>query len=149
MSVLNKYIIIIFLLLIKNLSAFSQALNFAWGPIFTKTNAIVAVKNGGEDFSNTAYTWNISYEHFFKNKKISISSNYTQFESCTLMLLEIGGYQDPFGNNISGTGYCGGAKVHRLDFLLNYNLINNKRKFYFKPNIGIVRWSKIAAQISP
>jgi hypothetical protein len=137
MKAINNFHLIILIIICNVSTILSQSLNFGWGPIFTRTKAVVAVKNGGEDFSNTGYTWNVSYEHFLKNKKLSITANYTQFESCTLMLLEIGGYQDGGGNNISGAGYCGGAKIQRLDLLLNYNVINNKRRFYLKPHVGV------------
>jgi hypothetical protein len=150
MQSINQFISISFLILFFNIKSISQSVNIGFGPIFTKTNSQSLIVNTKEDFSNTSYIFNFTYEHFLPHKNFSIASTYFEYKGCTYMLFELGGYKDPSGIDVIGKGFCGGTKISRLDFTMNYNLIPKKRKFYLKPSLGIgLQKSKVFDDVEP
>ena len=150
MHSINQFISISFLILFFNIKSISQSVNLGFGPIFTKTNAQSLIVNTKEDFSNTSYIFNFTYEHFLPYKRLSIASTYSEYKGCTYMLFELGGYKDPSGIDVIGTGFCGGTKIHRLDFTMNYNLISMKRRLYLKPSLGLgLQKTKVFDDVEP
>jgi hypothetical protein len=121
-------------LLVNNI--FCQAISVGFGPIFTKTNAIVPVVNGKEDFSNTDYTFLFSYEHFLKDSKSSLFASYSKYNGCTFILFEPGGWISGGGDAL-GKGFCYGIKLHRFDLNYSYSVTEKGKKFYFKPHAGL------------
>lgn len=122
--------LILFSLAITN--GFSQAITIAFGPIFTKTNAIQPVVNGKEDFSNTDYCFSMSYEQFFKNKKYSAFATYSKYDGCTFIYFQEGGWIAGGGVSLA-RGFCGGVDLHRFDLGFSYLLTNPDKRFYFRP----------------
>ena len=112
---------------------FCQSISASFGPVFTKTNAVVAIVNGKEDFSNTAYMFSFSYEYFFKEKPYSIIASYAKYDGCTFILFEKGGFIPPDGVPVDATGFCAGVDINRFDLGVTYNIIKNNKKFYLKP----------------
>lgn len=112
-----------------------QSITASFLRIFGTTTAVVPVINHGNGPDGTDNSFSFSYEHFIKNKRYSIVSSYAKFNGCTLIYFEEGGWIGRGGTPISGYGFCAGIKVHRFDIGVSYNLLKNKRKFYFKPSI--------------
>lgn len=115
---------------------YSQSINAAFGPIFTKTDAIVPVVNGKEDFSNTDYFFSFSYEHFLKNSRYSLFTSYSKYDGCTFIYFEPGGWVAGGGDALA-RGFCAGVKLYRFDLGLSYLLTNRNKKFYYKPFIAV------------
>ena len=120
------------LLLMVSGTAYGQSLTASFGPIFTKTNAVVPVVNGKEDFSNTDYSFSISYQHFLKNKKYALGAAYSQYDGCTFIVFEHGGWIAGGGIALA-KGFCHGVKLYRFDLSTSCLLTQNGKKFYFKP----------------
>ena len=129
-----KILLFLLSMIISN-SLLSQSLTASFGPIFTKTNANPPVINGKEDFENTDYMFAFSYEHFFKNKKYSLTGSYSKYDGCTFILFEEGGYIGG-GGTILAKGYCGGVDINRYDLGVSYLLTKSNKKIYVKPFLG-------------
>jgi hypothetical protein len=113
-----------------------QSLGISYLTITSQSPAIVPVKNGGTGHNGTDNSFAINYEHFIKDKKISIVATYLKFNGCTLIYFEPGGWIGTDGNPIEAYGFCHGLKIHRVDIGLSYNLISKHKKFYFKPTLA-------------
>ena len=110
---------------------YSQSISASFGPIFTLSHALVPVVNGKDDFDNTDYTFSFSFEQYFKDKKYSLMVSYCNFNGCTFILFEEGGYISG-GGVITATGFCAGVDIKRYDLGISYLLTKTNRKFYFK-----------------
>lgn len=129
----NLLTILISALTIYNLTG--QSLMASYAIIYTHTNAIVPVKNGKDDYEGGANnTFAFSYEHFFKQKKISITSSYIKYDGCTLVYFERGGVIAG-GGELLAKGFCG-VVMRRIDLGVSYLLTKKNKRFYFKPFVG-------------
>lgn len=135
--IIKNYLLLLLLLLLKANKSNAQAIFLSFGPIFTKSKAISPIINAKEDFSNTDYTFGISFEYFLKHK-LSLLAAYSEYGGYTYILFEKGGYKYNVDDEgyVIGKGYSG-AKLSRYDFQMAYNVMNKHRKFYLKPSIGI------------
>jgi hypothetical protein len=113
----------------------TQSLTISYGPVETKSKTISPLINESEDHTTTTAVAGISYEHFLKNKHLSIMGSYFMFSDVTWINYAIGGYLDPWGNPIGGSGWRN-VNVHRLDLAACYNITKFKR-YYLKPFGGI------------
>ena len=114
-----------------------QSLTASYLRIFAKTTAVVPIINEGKGPDGTDNSFSFSYEHFIKKQRYSIAASYTQFNGCTLIYFEEGGWVGRDGNPIDGYGFCNGIKIHRFDIGASCNVMKNKRKFYLKPCIWV------------
>jgi hypothetical protein len=113
----------------------SQSIHLAFGPVFTKTDAVVAIVNGKEDFENTDYMVEFRYSQYLNNK-YSINATYSKFKGCTFIFFEEGGYIN-CGGEILAKGFCDGVKIHRLGFDVSRQLSKHGKKYYFSPYGGL------------
>ena len=124
-------------LILSHFFASGQTVSLSSLRIISKSSAVVSVVNGATGSDGTDNSFSINYEHFLKNKKISIVSSYLNFKGCTLIYFESGGWIGRDGNAISAYGFCGGVKVHRFDLGISYNVISLRKKFYLKPAFAL------------
>ncbi|MBN8682503.1 MAG: hypothetical protein J0L99_07615 [Chitinophagales bacterium] len=113
----------------------AQSISASLVQVYSHTNAVVPVVNGGDNFENTSRTFALSYEHFFRNSKYSIFSSYSKYDGCTFIYFEPGGWIAGGGEALA-TGSCQGVKLHRFDLGVSYLLTKKNKKFYFKPFVG-------------
>lgn len=104
--------------------------------VYTHTNAVVPVVNGGDDFENTSQTFALSYEHFLRSSKYSLFTSYSKYDGCTFIYFEPGGWIAGGGNSLA-KGACYGVKLHRFDLGFSYLLTKKNKRFYFKPLFAI------------
>jgi hypothetical protein len=131
-----KKIIILLPLVLLTSYGNAQSITASLVQVYTHTNAVVPVVNGGDDFENTSRTFALSYEHFFRNGKYSIFTSYSKYDGCTFIYFEPGGWIAGGGDALA-KGFCHGAKLHRFDLGGSYLLTKKNKKFYFKPFAGV------------
>ena len=112
-----------------------QSITASFVQVYTHTNAVVPVVNGRDNFENTSTTLSFTYEHFLKHKKYSLIASYMEFDGCTLVYFERGGWIAGGGIALA-KGFCGGVDIHRFDLGFSYLITKSNKKFYFKPVIG-------------
>lgn len=113
-----------------------QSLTLSYLRILSASQAKIPVINGGRGSDGTDNSFCIGYEHFLKNKKLSVLASYLKFNGCTLIYFEPGGWIARDGRTVEAYGFCGGLKVHRFDLALAYNLLKSNKKIYFKPYVA-------------
>lgn len=113
----------------------AQSITVSLAQVYTHTNAVVPVVNGGDDFENTSRTFAISYEHYFRNSMYSLLASFIKYDGCTFIYFEPGGWVAGGGDALA-RGFCSGIDLHRFDLGLSYLLTRKNKKFYFKPFIS-------------
>ncbi len=143
-----KFYYLLFLLIIDCHLSKAQSISFGLGPIFTLTNQKVKMVNSTEDFQNTDSQLAINYEHFIKNSKFSLLSEFSNFDGHTWIQFREGSVTTPEGFPVIGDGYSG-TTLYRVNFGIGYNLMSLKSKFFFKPIflIGIQKSMKKDVEI--
>ena len=131
---MKNYILTLSLLFLFSVTN-GQGLYIGYGPIYTLSKAISPIRNAKENFENSAFVSTFTYEHFLKNKKVSVIAKYCFYSNSTTINYESGGLLDDFGNVVGADGW-GGTNIYRLDLMMGYNLLN-LRRFYIKPFGGI------------
>ncbi|MEO0273387.1 MAG: hypothetical protein ABIM30_09975 [candidate division WOR-3 bacterium] len=145
---MKKIILIWFIFLIPYIF-FGQSLTFSYLRIISQSYAVTPIINGRNGSDGTDNSFSLGYEHFLKNKKLSVVCTYSKFNGCTLIYFEPNGWIGRDGTPIEASGFCHGVKVHRFDVGLSYNLLKHNKKLYFKANtsIGIQMSRKTGVEI--
>ena len=133
MPIKNYIFIICFLFMLCD--GYSQALYVSYGPIYTKTNAIVPIVNSNENFTNTDFIFLFAYEHSLKNK-FSLIASYCGHGGYTFMNYQLGGYLIDNNTAVTSSGFSS-ATLAKYDISLAYNIMGSKKKFYLKPAVGL------------
>jgi hypothetical protein len=131
---MKKTIVFLTLVLVVS-SVKAQSITASLVQVYTHTNAVVPVVNGSDDFENTSRTFSISYEHFLRHKRYSLFSTYSNYDGCTFVFFEPGGWIAGGGEALA-VGFCQGVKLHRFDLGFSYLLTKEDKKFYLKPFLG-------------
>lgn len=92
----------------------AQSITVSLAQVYTHTNAVVPVVNGGDDFENTSRTFAISYEHYFRNSMYSLLASFIKYDGCTFIYFEPGGWVAGGGDALA-RGFCSGIDLHRFD----------------------------------
>jgi hypothetical protein len=133
-SIFKKIILVFGFLSIVGVG-YCQELMMSYGPVFTTTDQIIPIVNGGKGDANTDYLFSMSYEHFFVRRPFSLFASFGRFDGYTFMFFEEGGFIS-YGNEIVGTVFSG-VKVNRFDTGVIYNLFNRKKFFYLSPFVAM------------
>lgn len=115
-----------------NYSTCAQAVHVSFGPQYNHTRQAVRMVHSKDWFFNSDYTFMFTYEHFLRNKSISLFGSYYQFKGVSWIKFKEGEVLARDGFPITAVGFSG-VNISRYDIGLNYNLLPGKNKFYFKP----------------
>lgn len=125
--------LILLCITIQNGSA--QTLGVGFCAVFTHTRQKVRMINSKDDFQNTAYAFNLSYEQIL-NKKSSLQLSYLSYPGDIWMKFREGSIIRYDNQATLGIGF-NGATVSNITTNYLYNIIPRSSRCYLKPFLGL------------
>jgi len=113
-----------------------QTISVGFTTLFNHIRQKVRMADSKDYFDNTTDAFYYTYDHQLKNKKFSVFGSFMNYKGVTMIRFREGSVIATDGFPTVANGFKA-VRVNRIDFGMAYNLLDPKKKFYFKPFAGI------------